>query len=164
MQGTISGLVASYGYVVLFFLVGVESLGIPLPGETAVVTAAAWAALGHLSIYAVVATAATGAIIGDNGGYWIGRTGGVALYAAMGASFISAKPTSSAPVASLSGTAPRRSSSAASLRCCVPGPPCSRERHACRTAPSCSITRSAQCVGPALSARSATGSAVICRR
>ena len=79
MQGTISGLVASYGYVVLFFLVGVESLGIPLPGETAVVTAAAWAALGHLSIYAVVATAAAGAIIGDNGGYWIGRTGGVAL-------------------------------------------------------------------------------------
>jgi membrane protein DedA with SNARE-associated domain/membrane-associated phospholipid phosphatase len=79
MPGTISGLVASYGYVVLFFLVGMESLGIPLPGETAVVTAAAWAALGHLSIYAVVATAAAGAIIGDNGGYWIGRTGGVAL-------------------------------------------------------------------------------------
>src|SRR5437879_5973757 len=79
MPGPISGLVASYGYVVLFFLVGVESLGIPLPGETAVVTAAAWAALGHLSIYAVVATAAAGAIIGDNGGYWIGRTGGVAL-------------------------------------------------------------------------------------
>ena len=79
MQGTVSGLVASYGYVVLFFLVGLESLGIPLPGETAVVTAAAWAALGHLSIHAVVATAAAGAIIGDNGGYWIGRTGGVAL-------------------------------------------------------------------------------------
>jgi membrane protein DedA with SNARE-associated domain/membrane-associated phospholipid phosphatase len=79
MQGTISGLVASYGYVVLFFLVGVESLGIPLPGETAVVTAAAWAALGHLSIYGVVATAALAAIIGDNGGYWIGRTGGLAL-------------------------------------------------------------------------------------
>ena len=79
MQGTISGLVGSYGYVVLFFLVGAESLGIPLPGETAVVTAAAWAALGHLSIYAVVVTAAVAAIIGDNGGYWIGRTGGVAL-------------------------------------------------------------------------------------
>ena len=79
MQGTISGLVGSYGYVVLFCLVGAESLGIPLPGETAVVTAAAWAALGHLSIHAVVVTAAVAAIIGDNGGYWIGRTGGVAL-------------------------------------------------------------------------------------
>src|SRR3989442_1779539 len=79
MQGTISGLVASYGYVVLFFLVGVESLGIPLPGETALITAAAWAALGHLSISAVIATAVLAAIIGDNGGYWIGRQGGIAL-------------------------------------------------------------------------------------
>jgi len=79
MQGTISGLVTSYGYVVLFVVVGAESLGIPLPGETAVVTAAAWAALGHLSIYGVVATAVAAAIMGDNGGYWIGRMGGVAL-------------------------------------------------------------------------------------
>src|SRR2546427_6342927 len=79
MQDTLSGLVASYGYVVLFFLVGLESLGIPLPGETALVTAAAWAALGHLSIYAVVATAVAAAVIGDNGGYWMGRTGGATL-------------------------------------------------------------------------------------
>jgi len=73
---TVSGLVASYGYVVLFFLVGLESLGIPLPGETALVAAAALAAAGHLSIYGVVATAVAAAILGDNGGYWIGRTGG----------------------------------------------------------------------------------------
>src|SRR5438309_6436042 len=79
MQGTVSGLVASYGYVVLFFLVGLESLGLPLPGETALVTAAAFAALGHLSIYVVVATAVAAAILGDNGGYWIGRTGGIAF-------------------------------------------------------------------------------------
>jgi len=79
MQGTVSGLVASYGYVVLFFLVGLESLGIPLPGETALVTAAAFAALGHLSIYGVLTTAVAAAVIGDNGGYWIGRKGGIAL-------------------------------------------------------------------------------------
>jgi membrane protein DedA with SNARE-associated domain len=79
MPGTLSGLVASYGYAGVFFLVGLESLGLPLPGETALVTAAALAALGHLSIYAVVATAVAAAILGDNGGYWIGRTGGVAL-------------------------------------------------------------------------------------
>src|SRR2546428_3019970 len=79
MQGTISGLVASYGYVVLFFLVGVESLGIPLPGETALITAAAWAALGHLSISAVIATAVLAAIIGDNGGHWRQRPRGIAL-------------------------------------------------------------------------------------
>jgi undecaprenyl-diphosphatase len=79
MQGTISGLATSYGYVGLFVLVGLESLGIPLPGETALVAAAAWAALGHLSIYGVVATAAAAASLGDNGGYWIGREGGIAL-------------------------------------------------------------------------------------
>ena len=79
MPGTLSGLVASYGYAGLLFLVGLESLGLPLPGETALVTAAALAALGHLSIYSVVATAVAAAILGDNGGYWIGRTGGVAL-------------------------------------------------------------------------------------
>src|SRR3989442_7173312 len=79
MSRTISSLVASYGYVVLFFLVALESLGIPLPGETALLTAAALAALGHLSIYAVVATAVVAAVIGDNGGYWIGRKGGIAL-------------------------------------------------------------------------------------
>jgi undecaprenyl-diphosphatase len=71
--------VASYGYVMLFVLVGLESLGIPVPGETALVTAAAWAALGHLSIYGVVATAVAAAILGDNGGYWIGRRGGIPL-------------------------------------------------------------------------------------
>src|SRR3989442_3655254 len=79
MSQTISGLVASSGYVVLFVLVALESLGIPLPGETAWLTAAALAALGHLSIYAVVATAVAAAVIGDNGGYWIGRKGGIAL-------------------------------------------------------------------------------------
>src|SRR5258708_18304163 len=79
MQNTIAGLATAYGYVGLFFLVGLESLGLPLPGETALVTAAAGAALGHLSIYGIVATAAAAAILGDNGGYWIGREGGIAL-------------------------------------------------------------------------------------
>ena len=58
---------------------GLESLGVPVPGETALLAAAAWAALGHLSITAVVAVAVAAAVLGDNGGYWIGRTGGVAL-------------------------------------------------------------------------------------
>src|SRR5260370_6089935 len=73
---TMAGLIASYGYVVLFLLVGLESLGIPLPGETALVTAAAFAALGHLSISAVIATAVAAAIVGDNGGHLILRGGG----------------------------------------------------------------------------------------
>jgi undecaprenyl-diphosphatase len=76
---TLAGLVGTYGYVLLFALVGLESAGIPLPGETALVTAAALAALGHLSIVGVIGTAAAAAVLGDNGGYWIGRTGGIAL-------------------------------------------------------------------------------------
>jgi len=77
MHETIAGLVAQYGYLILFILVGLESTGIPLPGESALVTSAAFAALGHLDIFAVVATASAAAIIGDNGGYWIGRKGGM---------------------------------------------------------------------------------------
>ena len=79
MHGTLGDLVASYGYLFLFLIVAVESLGVPLPGETALVTAAALAALGRLDIYGVVASAAAGAIAGDNAGYWIGRRGGIAF-------------------------------------------------------------------------------------
>jgi membrane protein DedA with SNARE-associated domain/membrane-associated phospholipid phosphatase len=79
MHGSMSHLVASYGYLFLFLLVAVESLGVPLPGETALVTAAALAATGRLRIALVIAAAAAGAIVGDNAGYWIGRKGGIAL-------------------------------------------------------------------------------------
>lgn len=79
MDATLAELVASYGYIVLLAVVALESMGVPLPGETALVTAAALAAQGHLSIVAVIATAAVAAILGDNAGYWIGRRGGLAL-------------------------------------------------------------------------------------
>jgi undecaprenyl-diphosphatase len=71
--------VASYGYLVLFVIVALESFGIPLPGETALVTAAALGALGRLNILWVIAAAAVAAILGDNTGYWIGRVGGPAF-------------------------------------------------------------------------------------
>ncbi|HEV2641155.1 MAG TPA: DedA family protein, partial [Candidatus Elarobacter sp.] len=79
MHATLTSLLQSYGYFFVFLLVGIESLGIPVPGETALVTAAAYAALGHLDIYGVIIAAAAGAILGDNVGYWIGREGGMAL-------------------------------------------------------------------------------------
>lgn len=79
MHTTLTSLVASYGYYVVFALVALESFGIPLPGETSLVTAAAFAALGRMSLVGVVAAAAAGAILGDNAGYWIGRKGGIAL-------------------------------------------------------------------------------------
>ncbi len=71
-----SGLVHHYGLIALFLIVMLESGGIPLPGETALVTAGVFASGGDLNIAAVIAVAAAAAIIGDNLGYWVGRTGG----------------------------------------------------------------------------------------
>ncbi len=79
MHETLTTLLQTYGYAVVFVLVALESLGIPLPGETVLVTGAAFAASGRLSIYGVVVTATVAAILGDNGGYWIGRKGGLRL-------------------------------------------------------------------------------------
>jgi membrane protein DedA with SNARE-associated domain len=69
-------LVQDYGLVLLFLLIAIESAGIPLPGETALVTAGVLAARGDFSIVAVIAVAASAAIVGDNIGYWAGRLGG----------------------------------------------------------------------------------------
>jgi membrane protein DedA with SNARE-associated domain len=76
----LDSLLATYGYLAVFVFVGVESIGIPIPGETMLVTAAVYAGTTHrLSIVWVIVAAAAGAIIGDNIGYLIGRTGGYRL-------------------------------------------------------------------------------------
>ena len=62
-------------YLVLALLVGGESAGVPLPGETALITAAILASRGDLSLTLVIVTAAAGAIVGDNFGYLLGRQG-----------------------------------------------------------------------------------------
>src|SRR5215470_5628640 len=70
------------GLALLFLLVAMESAGIPLPGETALIAAAFLAKSNqgnHFSITAVIVVAATAAIVGDNIGYCIGRFGGRAL-------------------------------------------------------------------------------------
>lgn len=64
------------GYLALAALVGVESMGVPAPGETALIGAAVLAERGRLSITVVIAVAAAAAILGDNAGYAIGRRGG----------------------------------------------------------------------------------------
>ncbi|HSC49648.1 MAG TPA: DedA family protein [Gaiellaceae bacterium] len=71
-----TGFVHHFGLVALFLIVTAESSGVPVPGETALVAAAVFAERGHLNIAAVIAVAATAAIVGDNIGYWIGRSGG----------------------------------------------------------------------------------------
>jgi membrane-associated protein len=72
----VTDLLISYGLVLLFAVIAAESAGVPLPGETALVAAAILAERGHYSIIEVIAVAAAAAIVGDNVGYWIGRTGG----------------------------------------------------------------------------------------
>jgi len=72
----VSGFVHHYGFAALFLIVMLESSGVPVPGETALVTAGVFAQRGSLNIASVIAVAAVAAIVGDNIGYWIGRTGG----------------------------------------------------------------------------------------
>jgi membrane-associated protein len=72
-------LLLDYGLVLLFLLVAVESAGVPLPGETALIAASVLASRGHYSLVTIIVVAAAAAIIGDNGGYWLGRMGGRAL-------------------------------------------------------------------------------------
>ena len=69
-------LIENYGLFFLFGIVCLESAGLWLPGETALIAAGVYASKGHLSITGVIAVAAVAAIIGDNVGYWLGREGG----------------------------------------------------------------------------------------
>jgi len=73
--------ITNHGLPLLFAVVMLESFGIPLPGETALIAFGVLASQGHYSIVAVIAVAAAAAIIGDNLGYeLIGRKGGRRLF------------------------------------------------------------------------------------
>lgn len=65
-----------HGLPLLFVAVMLESFGLPLPGETALIAFAVLASQGHYPIEVVIAVAAAAAIVGDNLGYYVGRTGG----------------------------------------------------------------------------------------
>ena len=70
-----------HGLPLLFLVVMLESFGIPLPGETALIAFGVLASQHHYKIEWVIVVAAAGAIVGDNLGYWIiGRWGGRALF------------------------------------------------------------------------------------
>ena len=68
--------VARVGLPVMTLLIAGESMGVPLPGETALIAAAILAGRGQLDIVAVIVLASFAAIVGDNVGYLIGRRGG----------------------------------------------------------------------------------------
>jgi membrane protein DedA with SNARE-associated domain len=73
-------LVMTYGYWAVLLAVAIESTGIPFPGETMLLIASIYAGrTHHLAILLVIIAAASGAILGDNLGFWVGREGGYRL-------------------------------------------------------------------------------------
>ena len=82
----ISHLVDTYGYWAVFVMVTAESLGIPLPAETALIAAATYAGQTHrLEPWLLWGVASAAAIIGDNIGFWIGDKGGYRIARRYGA-------------------------------------------------------------------------------
>lgn len=85
---TLRNALSTFGYPAVALFIMIESSGIPFPGETMLLLASFYAAIDHkLQISLVIACAALGAIIGDNIGYTIGRTGGYAFVQRFGRYF-----------------------------------------------------------------------------
>lgn len=74
-------------YLLIFGMIGLESLGIPLPGEITLVTGSLLAATQVTNVWWVAIAGSLGAIIGDSVGYAIGRRGGRALLERLGRRF-----------------------------------------------------------------------------
>ena len=80
LTATLTGYIATYGYLAVFAAVAMESAGVPVPGETTLIAAGVVAGTTHrLSVVGIVVVAAVAAILGDNAGYLIGAKGGAAL-------------------------------------------------------------------------------------
>jgi len=80
----IEHLIALYGATALFVVIYFESFGVPLPGESALITASLLATRGDLALYNVFAAAFLGAVLGDSTGFLIGHFGGRRLLVRFG--------------------------------------------------------------------------------
>jgi membrane protein DedA with SNARE-associated domain len=76
-------------YLVVGVVIGLESLGVPLPGEIVLVSAAVLASRHTLDIspLGVGAAATIGAVVGDTIGYSIGHRYGMSLFERLGKRF-----------------------------------------------------------------------------
>ena len=75
-----ASLITKFGYWGVAGIVGLESIGLPLPGEATLIAAAIYAGTTkQLNIWLVIASASLGAILGDNVGFWLGRELGFRL-------------------------------------------------------------------------------------
>ena len=84
MLAAIIDIPPNVGYAAVFGLIAIETMGIPVPGETALIAAALLAHDGQLDIVPLTVLAAAAAIVGDNIGFAIGRRGGRRLFLAPG--------------------------------------------------------------------------------
>jgi membrane protein DedA with SNARE-associated domain len=76
MTAYLESLLHTYGYAAIFTVIALENAGLPLPGETILITSAIFAATkGELNVAAIVVTAAVAAFSGSVGGFTIGRYG-----------------------------------------------------------------------------------------
>jgi membrane protein DedA with SNARE-associated domain len=82
-----TGGLAIVAYLVVGLVIGIESMGVPLPGETTLIAAALLASQGDLRLEFVIGAAAAGAIVGDSIGYYIGRQAGRGLFERLGRRF-----------------------------------------------------------------------------
>lgn len=87
IEENVLALIHHYGAGALFVSLTFETLGLPLPGESALILAATLAGAGKISIWAVAIAAWCGAVLGDNIAYFIGRRYGRAVVTAYGARF-----------------------------------------------------------------------------
>lgn len=79
-MGDVTSLISDYGYPAVALVVGLESVGLPLPGEAILVVSAVYAGTHpDLHISGVIGAAALGAILGGSVGYWLGREFGYPL-------------------------------------------------------------------------------------
>ncbi len=84
MSDLLGDLLGRYGYSLVAIFLFIETIGVPIPGETALVTAAAFAGRGNMSIVGVVIAAFVGTVGGSATGYWLGLRGGPAIIGRFG--------------------------------------------------------------------------------
>ncbi len=116
-------LLATYGYVAVLLFVAIESTGIPFLDETMLLVAAIAAGTTHqLSIALVIVAATSGAILGDNLGFWVGREGGYRLLRRYGRSIRLEERRLKLGQYLFMKHRAKSSSSGALWRGCLPGP------------------------------------------
>lgn len=69
----INALLDEYGLAAMFVSLSTEAIGLPMPGESAMLAAAALAGDGRFNIWHVAMVAWCAALVGDNAGYYLGR-------------------------------------------------------------------------------------------